>query len=45
LGATGTLCWLDPDADLFGVLFATEPEGSEGRFLARVVNAVMVAVV
>jgi CubicO group peptidase (beta-lactamase class C family) len=44
-GATGTLCWLDPDNDLFGILFTTEPRGAESRFLVRVSNAVMAAVV
>jgi CubicO group peptidase (beta-lactamase class C family) len=43
-GATGTLCWLDPDAELFGILFTTEPQANEERFLARVSNAVMAAV-
>ena len=42
-GATGTLCWLDPDAEAFCILFTTEPQGTEGHFLARVSNAVMAA--
>ncbi|HZT79794.1 MAG TPA: serine hydrolase domain-containing protein [Gemmataceae bacterium] len=42
-GATGTLCWIDPDADAFCILFTTQPQGDEGRFLARVSNAVAAA--
>jgi CubicO group peptidase (beta-lactamase class C family) len=42
-GATGTLCWLDPDADAFLVLFTTQPGGDDGRHLARVSNAVAAA--
>lgn len=42
-GATGTLCWLDPDADAFAVLFTTQPQGEHGRFLVRVSNAVAAA--
>jgi CubicO group peptidase (beta-lactamase class C family) len=42
-GATGTLCWLDPDADAFGILFTTQPQGDDGRFLARASNAVAAA--
>ncbi len=38
-GATGTLCWLDPDADAFLILFTTQPGGDEGRYLARASNA------
>jgi CubicO group peptidase (beta-lactamase class C family) len=42
-GATGTLCWLDPDADAFCVLFTTQPQEPEGRFLARLSNVVAAA--
>jgi CubicO group peptidase (beta-lactamase class C family) len=42
-GATGTLCWLDPQADAFAILFTTEPQGDEGRFLARISNMVAAA--
>jgi CubicO group peptidase (beta-lactamase class C family) len=42
-GATGTLCWIDPDADAFLVLFTTQPQGEHGRFLARVSNVVAAA--
>jgi CubicO group peptidase (beta-lactamase class C family) len=43
-GATGTLCWIDPDAEAFCLLFTTQPQGDEGRFLARVSNVVAAAV-
>ncbi len=42
-GATGTLVWMDPDAEAFGVLFTTQPMGEDGRFLARVTNLVAAA--
>jgi CubicO group peptidase (beta-lactamase class C family) len=44
-GTTGTLCWLDPDADAFAVLFTTEPQGDDIRLLARVSNIVAAAFV
>ena len=44
-GATGTLCWLDPEAEAFCVLFTTQPQEPEGRFLARLCNAVAAAMV
>lgn len=42
-GATGTVCWIDPDADAFCILFTTQPQEPDGRFLARVCNAVAAA--
>jgi CubicO group peptidase (beta-lactamase class C family) len=42
-GATGTLCWLDPDADLFAILFTTQPLGTDHRHLARISNIVAAA--
>lgn len=44
-GATGTLCWLDPETQAFCILFTTQPQEPEGRFLARVSNVVAGAVV
>jgi CubicO group peptidase (beta-lactamase class C family) len=44
-GATGTVCWIDPDAEAFCVLFTTQPQEPEGRFLARVCNLVAAALV
>jgi CubicO group peptidase (beta-lactamase class C family) len=42
-GATGTLCWLDPDAEAFFILFTTQPLDGESRALARVSNVVAAA--
>ncbi len=42
-GSTGTVCWIDPDAEAFCVLFTTQPQEPDGRFLARVCNAVAAA--
>jgi CubicO group peptidase (beta-lactamase class C family) len=39
-GATGTMCWIDPDTQAFMILFTTQPLEAEGRFLARVANVV-----
>jgi CubicO group peptidase (beta-lactamase class C family) len=38
-GATGTLCWIDPDSDVFLVLLTTQPCGDDGRHLALASNA------
>ncbi|GAC1475493.1 MAG: serine hydrolase domain-containing protein [Isosphaeraceae bacterium] len=43
-GATGTLCWIDPDAGAFLVLLTTRPSGEDGRYLARISNAVAAAI-
>jgi CubicO group peptidase (beta-lactamase class C family) len=42
-GATGTLCWLDPDADAYAILFTTEPLGNDRSDLARISNIVAAA--
>jgi CubicO group peptidase (beta-lactamase class C family) len=39
-GATGTLFWIDPDADAFCILLTNRPCGDEGRHLARVSSIV-----
>jgi CubicO group peptidase (beta-lactamase class C family) len=44
-GATGTVCWLDPDSGAYCVLFTTQPQEPEGRFLARFCNTVAAAMV
>lgn len=44
-GATGTLCWLDPDAQAFCILFTTQPQEPNGGFLARISNLVAAALV
>jgi CubicO group peptidase (beta-lactamase class C family) len=43
-GATGTLCWMDPDTETFFILFTTQPLGDNERFLARVANVVAAAI-
>jgi CubicO group peptidase (beta-lactamase class C family) len=42
-GATGTVVWIDPNAEAFCVFFTTQPQEPEGRLLARVSNAVAAA--
>ena len=44
-GATGTLCWMDPDSSAFLILFTTQPQEPDGRFLARISNLVAAAMV
>jgi CubicO group peptidase (beta-lactamase class C family) len=39
-GATGTLVWIDPETEAFFVLFTTQPQEPEGRFLARLSNVI-----
>lgn len=40
-GATGTMCWLDPDTEAFFVLFTTLPLAAESdRLITRVSNVV-----
>jgi CubicO group peptidase (beta-lactamase class C family) len=39
-GATGTLCWLDPEAGAFCILFTTQPLDGENRALVRLSNVV-----
>lgn len=42
-GSTGTMCWIDPDAEAFCIVFTTQPQEPEGRFLARISNVVAAA--
>ena len=44
-GATGTVCWIDPETESYCILFTTQPQEPEGRFLARACNAVAAALV
>lgn len=44
-GATGTLAWCDPETDSFAVLLTTQPQEPDGRFLARLSNAICAAIV
>ncbi len=39
-GATGTLCWIDPDANAFCLLFTTRPHEEGGHILTRISNIV-----
>jgi hypothetical protein len=39
------VCWIDPDAESFCILFTTQPQEPEGRFLARISNLVAAALV
>lgn len=44
-GATGTVCWMDPDTESFCILLTTQPQEPEGRFLARMCNVVCAAMI
>lgn len=44
-GATGTVCWIDPDASAFCILLTTQPQEPEGRFLARICNIVASSII
>jgi CubicO group peptidase (beta-lactamase class C family) len=39
-GATGTVLWADPDLDAFAIIFTTLPQEPQGRYLARLSNAI-----
>jgi len=43
-GATGTMCWLDPESEAFFVAFTTQPLADSERLLTRLANAVAAAV-
>jgi CubicO group peptidase (beta-lactamase class C family) len=40
-GATGTLCWMDPEAGAFFILFTTQPEPANERIRGYLSNIVM----
>jgi CubicO group peptidase (beta-lactamase class C family) len=42
-GATGTMLWIDPEADAFGVLLTNRPGGDAGRHLARIASCLAAA--
>jgi CubicO group peptidase (beta-lactamase class C family) len=44
-GATGTVVWFDPEAELGCALFTNQPSPGRGRFLGLVSNAVAACVV
>jgi CubicO group peptidase (beta-lactamase class C family) len=43
-GATGTVCWLDPDTETFCILLTTQPQETDGKYLARICNVVAAAI-
>ena len=42
-GSTGTVLWCDPDLDAFAVILTTQPQEPLGRYLARLSNAIVAA--
>ena len=40
-GATGTLLWIAPGLDTFAVILTTQPQDPDGRFVARLSNAIV----
>ncbi len=43
-GATGTVLWIDPDREVFAVIFTTEPQEPLGTYIARLSNALSASV-
>jgi hypothetical protein len=39
------MCWIDPGAEAYCLLFTTQPQEPESRFLARISNIVSAAIV
>lgn len=42
-GATGTVLWMDPDAETFGLVLTTLPQEPAGKYLSRLSNAIAAA--
>ena len=42
-GATGTVLWIDPDAETFALILTTLPQEPSGKYLSRLSNAVAAA--
>lgn len=40
-GATGTLLWIAPSLDAFAVILTTQPQDPDGRYVARLSNAIV----
>lgn len=40
-GATGTLLWIDPDTQSFCIVLTTQPQEPQGKYLARISNAIL----
>ena len=38
-GATGTVLWIDPDREVFVIIFTTQPQEPLGTYIARLSNA------
>jgi CubicO group peptidase (beta-lactamase class C family) len=43
-GATGTVLWIDPDREVFVIIFTTEPQEPLGTYIARLSNALSASV-
>lgn len=43
-GATGTVLWIDPALEAAAVILTTEPQEPQGRFLARLSNAIAASI-
>jgi CubicO group peptidase (beta-lactamase class C family) len=43
-GATGTVLWIDPALDAFAVILTTQPMEPQGRYLARLSNAIAASI-
>jgi CubicO group peptidase (beta-lactamase class C family) len=43
-GATGTVCWIDPDTEIFCNIFTTQPMHPDDRFLTRLTNTICAAI-
>ncbi|QDU51549.1 serine hydrolase domain-containing protein [Gimesia panareensis] len=43
-GATGTVLWIDPELEAAAIILTTEPQEPQGRFLARLTNAIVAAI-
>jgi CubicO group peptidase (beta-lactamase class C family) len=39
-GATGTVMWIDPDQDFYGIMLSSQPQEPAGWFLARMSNVI-----
>lgn len=43
-GATGTVLWIDPDRQVFAIIFTTQPQEPLGTYIARLSNALSASV-
>lgn len=43
-GATGTVLWVDPELNAAAIILTTEPQEPQGRYLARLSNAIAAAI-